>query len=318
MAGQIVNMRVYDQEIYEEIGEMVAQNLEAFNAASNNCITLDSEFAQGDYIRRAVYAEFSAALQRRDITSQATVAETPLTQNEDVDVKIGGLIGPLNIPSSVLKWAGQDPAGAIAYIAEESTKLIIQDILNTGIGAAVAAFENVAAVTNDVSLTSKITQSVMNDTLALFGDASTRLTTMIMTGTQYHNFVGEALANANTLFSIDGVMIVSVLGRTIVVTDVPALRTADPFQKVLALSAGAITIHQTGLETRFDEPIGEENPTQKWQLWYDFTAGLKGYAWDITNGGRSPDNTTIFTGSNWDIYVSDVKNSAGVIAVGQE
>jgi hypothetical protein len=42
----------------------------------------------------------------------------------------------------------------------------------------------------------------------------------------------------------------------------------------------------------------------------------KGYQWDIANGGKSPTSAELATGSNWDQYVTDVKHTAGVIAIG--
>jgi hypothetical protein len=53
------------------------------------------------------------------------------------------------------------------------------------------------------------------------------------------------------------------------------------------------------------------------QLDYTFGLGLKGFAWDIANGGKSPSNAALATGSNWDMIVSDKKHTAGVITIGQ-
>ena len=52
-----------------------------------------------------------------------------------------------------------------------------------------------------------------------------------------------------------------------------------------------------------------------WQADYSFGVKLKGYAWDIANGGSSPDDTALFTGSNWDIVMSDNKHTAGTLAI---
>ena len=45
---------------------------------------------------------------------------------------------------------------------------------------------------------------------------------------------------------------------------------------------------------------------------------MLGYSWDVANGGKSPTDAEIATGTNWDLYVTDVKNSAGVITIGDE
>ena len=51
---------------------------------------------------------------------------------------------------------------------------------------------------------------------------------------------------------------------------------------------------------------------------YDFVVKLKGYTWDETSGGKSPTDAELATGSNWDKTVSDIKNTAGVMAVGND
>jgi hypothetical protein len=41
--------------------------------------------------------------------------------------------------------------------------------------------------------------------------------------------------------------------------------------------------------------------------------GVKGYAWDKTNGGHAPNAAALATGSNWDQYVTNIKDTAGVM-----
>ena len=45
---------------------------------------------------------------------------------------------------------------------------------------------------------------------------------------------------------------------------------------------------------------------------------MLGYSWDVANGGKSPTDAEIATGTNWDLYVTDVKNSAGTVLIGDE
>ena len=49
---------------------------------------------------------------------------------------------------------------------------------------------------------------------------------------------------------------------------------------------------------------------------YTFGLSLKGYTWDEANGGKSPIDVEIALGTNWDMVVSSIKNTAGVLTIG--
>jgi hypothetical protein len=40
---------------------------------------------------------------------------------------------------------------------------------------------------------------------------------------------------------------------------------------------------------------------------------VKGYRWDVTNGGANPDDSSLGTGSNWDRAATSDKDLAGVV-----
>ena len=44
-----------------------------------------------------------------------------------------------------------------------------------------------------------------------------------------------------------------------------------------------------------------------------YTMTMKGFTWDLANGGSYPSAAAVATGSNWDIQVSNVKNGPGVM-----
>ncbi len=52
------------------------------------------------------------------------------------------------------------------------------------------------------------------------------------------------------------------------------------------------------------------------QVDYTFGLAIKGYTWDETNGGKSPSDAEIGTGSNWDKTATSIKHTAGVVAIG--
>jgi len=45
--------------------------------------------------------------------------------------------------------------------------------------------------------------------------------------------------------------------------------------------------------------------------------GILGYAWDISNGGRSPSDAAVATGTNWDKVVDNSLTGISVVEVEQ-
>ena len=139
-----------------------------------------------------------------------------------------------------------------------------------------------------------------------------------MTGTAYHKLIENALTNGNELFSSESVTVVSILGKRIVVTDAPALfETGTPDKtKVLGLTAGALIVEGgSDIVTNLETGNGKARIETTWQADYTFVVKVKGYAWDMVNGGKSPDDATLFTATNWDKVFSDIKNTAGVLVI---
>jgi hypothetical protein len=58
---------------------------------------------------------------------------------------------------------------------------------------------------------------------------------------------------------------------------------------------------------------GNENISRTWQAQWSFNLGLKGFAWDKTNGGKSPTTAALTTGTNWDKFATSNKDLPGVL-----
>ncbi|WP_227339484.1 major capsid protein, partial [Bordetella pertussis] len=173
--------------------------------------------------------------------------------------------------------------------------------------------------TVNVSAKTGLTYSVLNDAHAKFGDSSGLIVANVMSGQVYHKLIGQNLVNAQQLFEYGAVTVVDILGKTVVVTDAPALyATGTPnLQKVLGLVAGAATVSDGGdLITNIETSNGKERIETTFQADYTFGLGLKGYTWDEATGGKSPTDAELATGTNWDKVATDIKHTAGVIAIG--
>ena len=111
-----------------------------------------------------------------------------------------------------------------------------------------------------------------------------------------------------------------VLGKAVIITDAPALLQAHSphnYEKVLGLTSGAATVFDgSDMIANVETTNGKTRIETTMQVDYSFGLGLKGYTWDESNGGKSPTDAELATGSNWDKTATDIKNTAGVILVG--
>lgn len=316
----ISDMKDFSTLISTTTIETLAQLVDKFNAASAGTIALTSQGFQGSFIQESMFAALHSAQRRVDrFAAQGTPAVTDLTQIEDVGVKVAGAFGPVLFEPSQLTYLLKTPAEAIEAISRNMAEAIMQDQLNTGIATAVAAIENNAAVVNDVSATTGITQSALNTAHSKFGDNSQNLISQVMRGSVNHRLIGDALLNGAELFTAGNVRVIDILGKISIITDAPALfETGTPNKdKVLCLTVNGIVINDgSDLLTNIETTNGKTRIETTLQSDYTFGANLRGYAWDIANGGKSPTDAELATGSNWDKFVTDDKHTAGVLAIG--
>lgn len=316
----LTNMQVFVDNARELVFEKLGQQIEKFNAASNSTLQLSSDGFSGDFFERSFYNSLAASRRRVDrYAANGNVSATALAQSKAVEVKVAGGFGPIIFEPSQMAWISSNPAEALNVISNSMTEAILQDQINSAIAALVAAISNQAAAKNDVSGSSAVTQIALNNTDAKFGDSSSLLVARIMRGATYHKLIGQNLVNASTLFNSGNVTVVDVLGKPVVVTDAPSLYVAGTPNKeiVLTLVSGAIVIGGTSdLITNVDTTNGKERIETTFQGDYTFTMKMLGYSWDTANGGKSPTDAEIATGTNWDLFVTDIKHSAGVITIG--
>jgi len=313
------NMVVFIDNVRELVFEKLGQQIELFNAASNNTMQLSSEGFSGDFFERSFYNSMVASQRRVDrYAANGDVSALALSQSKAVEVKVAGGFGPIIFEPAQMSWISANEVEALNIISNSMTEAILADQVNTAIGSLVAAISNVAAVTNDVSATAGISQTQLNNSDVLFGDRSTSLVARVMRSGSYHKLIGQNLLNAENLFQSGDVRVVDILGKPVVVTDAPDLYVAGTPNKeiVLTLVVGAIVVGGTSdLITNTETTNGKERIETTVQGDYTFTLTMYGYSWDTANGGKSPEDADLFTGTNWDMFVTDVKHSAGVATI---
>ncbi|WP_447856983.1 major capsid protein [Pseudomonas aeruginosa] len=316
-------MQVFNEYIMPATIETLDQMLVAFNAASRGAIVLSPDGFTGDFLQESFFQTLAAAQRRVDrYAANGAAPITDLTELKNTSVKVAGGFGPVRYEPSQMTWLERPTAQGIEVASRAFAEILLKDQLNTAIAALVAAITAQAAAVNDVSATAGISQAGLNNAHAKFGDASQNLITQVMQGTTYHKLIGQALANSEQLFQAGNVRVVDILGKVSVVTDAPALMQAgageDPdLEIILSLVQGAALVHDgRDLISNVSTTNGKERIETTLQVDYTFGLGLKGYTRDQTNGGKSPTDAEIATGSNWDKTATSIKHTAGVALIG--
>ena len=315
-------MQVFNEYIMPATIETLGQMVEKFNGASNGAIRLTTEGFTGDFLQESFFAAIHSAQRRVDrYAAQGAASATDLTQLKHSTVKVAGGFGPIRYEPSQMTWLDKPTTEGIEVASRNFAEALMKDQLNTAIAALVAAISNQAAATNDVSATAGINYGSMNGAHAKFGDRSGDLVAQIMTGAVYHKLIGANLTNTPQLFQAQGVRVVDILGKAVIVTDAPGLYLAGTPNKDFVLSLApdaAIVSDGADLISNIETKNGQTRIETTMQVDYTFGLGLKGYTWDETNGGKSPTDAELATGSNWDKVATDIKHTAGVITIGDQ
>lgn len=314
------DMVVFNEQTQLVATEVVAQHLTAFNQASAGGLLLGSQSTLGDYVEEASYKAISALVARRDAYGTGRLTTKALQQLKDIAVKVDQSIGPVEwtVEQFARLLKNEEEAGLI--IGEQAAEAMIQDYLNTAAASLVAAIGNQAALVNDYSATGTAKLVELNTAAGKFGDRQMALVAWLMHSKVFTDLTNEAITNTSQLYNVGNIRVMQDgLGRRYVVTDAPALLVsgAPDNYNTVGLVPGAAMVETQPLLTMTQPKADQENMGTIWKGESSFTIGLKGYAWDTTNGGKSPTDAELGTGSNWDVIASDTKDTAGVMLISQ-
>lgn len=308
------DMVLFNTQIQKVATETVDQAVRKFNEASNNALIMGNEEHIGDYIEEASFKVISSLISRRDASGSGAVAAQPLQQLQDVSVKVDTRVGPVEWTLEQFNRLGKSEEEAGLIIGEQAAEAMLADYLNVSAGALNAAILN-AGLDHD-GTAAAASMSALNAGASLFGDRSSSLVCWLMHSGVWHGLVDEAITNTNRLFRIGDINVMEDgLGRRYVVSDIANLFAAGApnIYSTLGLTMGAVQIKTGRLHSTTVDLVKQENIGKVWQGETSFNVGLKGYAWDKVNGGSSPTNAALLTGTNWDKVVTSNKDTAGVL-----
>ena len=323
------DLTVYSEYVYTSMTEVLRQQIALFNTASGGAVVLGQKGVQGDFSDQTFWAKISGLVRRRNAYGTGSVSEKVMEDLVDTMVKIAAGTPPVRLDPGQFKWIQKNPEEAGAVLGQQLAIDSLADMLNTALGAGYAALGQVSAVVHDTladdttaPFTNKLDFNVLNSGQALFGDMASQIVAWVMHSKPMFDLYGAALTNAQQLFSYGSVNVKrDPFGKLLIMTDSPALTFTDtvPTPDVaayatLGLTPGALTALQGNDFTANEETKnGSENITKTYQAEWSWSLGVKGFAWDKANGGKSPSDAALFTAGNWDRIATSHKDLAGVV-----
>lgn len=316
--GKGSDFKIRDEFFELGVFEKVAQAIEGVSEGSRGGILLSSERHKGDYSYEDYFSEISSAVTRRDLTSVSAATDLAMTQDEFIGVKINRKVGPIAQTLNSFRKKNLDPESMSFLLGQKHAEWKLQDMLNTGLVAVETALDG--QTTNEFDGSgSGITHGKLNSALAKLQDRSGRVVSWVMHGVPAHDLIGQAITDKVTDVANVAIAQGSTfgLGRPIVVTDAAALTDANgsltDTYNTLGLVVGGLRIEESEQEdVAFELVTGLEQLVFRYQAEYAFTIFVKGFKWDVSNGGANPTDATLGTTTNWDLSATSFKDLAGV------
>jgi hypothetical protein len=298
-AGLASNFKVYNEYVNGRINELLAQMGDIFNNASNGALRLTTQSRKGDYDYTSLFSNIGGLAARRDTTSVGAQTDTAMTQDEHVKVKLNRKIIPVAQTRDAFRkiFGNFSPTEFSDILAEQAANAMQIEMCDTALLAVRAALKQQAASYN----TDRVKVWVMHSK-PYFDLVSSQINANI---TQVSNF------NVATGTPIT-------LNRPVIVTDsaslIGNLNSPDVNNYfTLGLTDGAVEVENSEEQDIVVQDVtGLENLVVRFQGEYAYNLGVKGFKYDVANGGANPNATAVALGTNWDTNLSSVKDRAGV------
>lgn len=321
--GKASDFKVYQEYLHLRVNELLTQNGNAFNAASNGALRLTTQSILGDYQYKSFFQNLGTGLAtRRDTTSTGAQTDTPMTQSELISVKLNRKLIPVTQTRDAFRkiFGRFSETEFTGLLAEQAANAMQLEMLNTAITALAAALKNQStSYVTETSLGSISTNTLVSG-LAAFGDQAQRIVCWIMHSKPFYDLVKSQIAANITGISNFAVAQASpvTLNRPVIVTDSSALIAnlnspdVNDYYTLGLVADSAVVENSEEQEVVVQDVTGTENLSVRIQGEYAYNLSLKGFQWDVTNGGANPTASALGTGSNWDTAYSSVKDRSGV------
>ncbi len=299
--------------------EALARTIRAFNEASNFGIRFVQQELLGQYEKEAFFDTIVGLVSRRDLSSLLDADDLPLTQGEEVGVKLDRRIGPVTQTLNSFKKIGMDAAQMSLIVGRMVAQAKTLNFLDSGLLAARAAFQTDPRLRFDATAlqTPTMTHGHLLGGLARLGDAAQRIVCWVMHSKVYFDLMQQSLAD-----NITGIANLTVragtvetLGLPVIVTDADALRHdngVDPVSyHTLGFARDGLVVTESEEETIAAEMItGKAQLLFRIQGEYAFNARVKGF--QFSTAAPNPSDAELGDTANWTLVTSNVKNAGGI------
>lgn len=318
--GKDSDFVIFQDEFYGGQYEAMTQNANAFNGASNNGMIMQTRDIRGNYGKESFLKELTSLVTRRDLTSVSAATDIAMTMDEFINVKINRKIGPVAQTLGAWRKISADSREMSFQLGRMIGEQKAKDMVSTAIGAVEAALQGQATATVDKTAASVTTlcHAHLVAAMNLRGDKANEIVCWVMHSKPFFDLVGAAISD-NVTNVADAVIYgggPGTLGKPVVVTDAAQLLQAGSPNSypVLGLVQAGVSVIESEQQDIYSEIVtGLEQLALRVQGEYAFNIGVKGFKWDVTNGGTNPTDANVFTTTNWDVAgTSDVKRWAGV------
>lgn len=315
------DIQVFNQFAYSGITELLREQVNLFNSATQGAITLTTNMRVGDKSDDIQFSLINGLIRDRDIyDNDSSAGTTTIGNRSDTRIKVAAGTPSFVVPDALLTWIGRDSAEAGVAYAQQMTPQIMKDYLHRGLNAFIGAVQNspgMIVTTADTSGMVTLQEFVTGS--SKFGDQFSDLRCVVMHSTPWHNLIGDNLSNQERLFVYGDVVIyIDPMGRPMIITDNPALYDASTGTYLTGmLSTNAISIEDSGdFRQNVQTSNGKNNIQDTIQSQWSMSIGLRGYGWKGALNKSTPTKGDLLLSTNWELTASQLNDTAGVLLKG--
>lgn len=317
---------VYQEQFYGGFVESVQSNLDVFNAAGFNTLSLQTLFHKGQRKEEAFFLKTNGIF-HRDPNSTASRTPTALSADDIKKVKIKkGELYSATLDSFVTQGMSIDDMVFIA--GRQAGENLIEQWRESGLNALVGAYglaSLAAGGTDELTLDDSanvngLETSTLIQAMKLMGDKANRIRAFIMHSHAYWSLVGNQQASTTADGVADMVVMTgtpATLGKPVIVVDSPALVETDGVAvgidayKTFALVEGAVMLEESEQpRVLVEDKTGLDNLVRAVQYEAAFTVGLKGISYE--GAGMNPTDAALATSGNWAKVYTSKKDLPGI------
>lgn len=288
-----MSLQVFANQLRTTTVQLIQQDLNVFNQASNGTLVLTTGNTLDDIITEVGFGLIdSLVTDRNQYAPIGTPAQVKvITELMSNRINGAGKVGPVAISSGLLEKIHRDSASVAASIATQASQAILKRYVDVGIGTAYGAISSQtggagkvnAVYTQQAPVAPMLPAGSYLPTLrdferaaTLFGDARSQIRAWFVSGVAHGQMLSDSvMANAERLFEIGGVIVYrDASGRTIVVTD------SDPLinnNAVIGLTANGVVVEAGAVTSAASDEILNENIEHYWREDFTYGVGAKGY-----------------------------------------